>query len=97
MASMCPWGQGTQDLHPGLGLHRGLALQGRLQVLDGMLGQVGDVAQGLVLDLAVLAVGAAYQGGLELDLDAGLVGPAGGVDGYVHGLGALFHVNKFNP
>lgn len=50
-------------------------------------------SKAFLLDLPVLAVGAAYQGGMVGDLDAGLVGPAGGGDGYVNGLVALFYDN----
>ena len=35
-----------------------------LDVLDGIVGQVGEIADGLMLDLAVFAVGSAQEHGL---------------------------------
>ena len=55
--------QGPVDLQVAGGVDEGFAGQGGFQVVQGMGGQVGDVAQGLEFDLAVLPVASAVQGG----------------------------------
>lgn len=54
-----------------------------------MVRQVGDVAEGFVIDLPVLAVGTADQGGAAFHGGVGLVGALVAVDGYVVHCGAL--------
>ena len=51
------------DVDGGLCVHEGLALKSSANDVDDALGQVREVAQGLVLDLAVFAVGTAKQVG----------------------------------
>jgi len=48
-------------------------------VIDGVVGQVGEISDGLVLDLAVLAIGSAQEHGL---VGLALVGPSDGFDMY---------------
>ena len=55
--------EGPDDL-PWFGIGRGLATQPAPDGLDQIGGQMGEVAQGLVLDLAPVAVRAAQQMGL---------------------------------
>ncbi|MES1264666.1 MAG: hypothetical protein ABUU24_03325, partial [Variovorax sp.] len=69
--------------------HEGLALQRAPDDLDEFVGQVRQVAQGLVLDLAVLAVAAAQQVGA---IDLVLVGARRSDD--VSGAGTSCHGEK---
>ena len=59
IASTWPWGR-VRRLRKSLGGgDEGLPLEGAADQVDDGDGEVGEVAEGLVLDLAVLAVGAA--------------------------------------
>lgn len=63
----------TQDLKRLRDRHKGLALQRATDEVDEGVGQVGEVTEGLVLDLAVLAVRAPQQVG-AVDLVSVLAG-----------------------
>ena len=63
-----------------LGVDERLALERATNQLDDGVGQMGDVAEGLVLDLAVLAEGASQEMG-----SVGLVSVAALRGGHVHG------------
>ena len=72
--------------------HEGLALQRAPDDLDEFIGQVRQVAQGLVLDLAVLAIAATQQVGA---VDLVLVGARRSDD--VSGAGTSCHQDKLSP
>ncbi len=57
-------GVGAQDFEGVAGGDEGFAAQGAADHLDERAGQMGEVAEGLVLDLAALAIGLAQQMGL---------------------------------
>ena len=71
-------GQGAHDLKATRRSWRQLTAQVLADGVDELRGEVGDVADGLVLDLAALAVGTAEQVGL---VELALV--AAGCGGYV--------------
>ena len=74
------------------GRNEGLALERAPDDVDQRIGQMRQVAKGLVLDLAVLAVAAAQQVGA---IDLVLVGAMRGDD--VSGSGAGWHVWNYEP
>jgi len=72
--------QRPADLGLAAGDHQLLALEDLADRSDRLSGQVGEVADGLTLDLAALAVGAAQQGGL-IDLVLVVTSRGDDVDG----------------
>jgi hypothetical protein len=72
--------------------HEGLALEGAADDVDEGFGQVGEVAQGLVLDLAVFAVAATQEvGAVDLALVGALRGDDVGGSGAGRYIGSLRH------
>ena len=76
-----PMGAGAQHLQRRLGRHQGLAAECEAHQFHYRIGQVGEIADGFIFDLAVFAVGASQQvGGVDAvfipalgsdDVDAG--------------------------
>jgi hypothetical protein len=86
---------GRENARPrrhGTGSNEGLALQRAPDDVDQRIGQMRQIAQGLVLDLAVLAVAAPQQVGA---VDLVLVGATRGDD--VSGAGASWHAMNCEP
>ena len=60
-AATWPWGAGAQDLEGLGGGQDGFAAQGAADEVDEGVGEMGEVADGFLADLAVAAEGAAEQ------------------------------------
>ena len=63
-AATWPWGVAAQAGEGGLGVDQGFAFESSADEIDDVVGEVGDVAEGFMLDLAVLAEGSAQQMGV---------------------------------
>jgi hypothetical protein len=86
MASTWPWGS-ERVIRTGLGGgDEGLALEGAFDEVDEVVGQMGEVAEGLVGDGLALADGASEQMG---DVGLSLVDPLGG--SHMDGAGSGWH------
>ena len=75
----------------GLGIDQGFAFESSADEIDDVVGEVGDVAEGFMLDLAVVAEGSAQQMGMV----GGVFVMAGG-GGYVDGVISGRHRNEYN-
>ena len=64
----------------GLGINQGLTLEGSADEIDDVVWEVGDIAEGFMFDLAVLAKGSAEEVGV-----IGFVAAADSSGGYVYG------------
>ena len=73
-------GGAAQATEGGFGIDEGLAFEGSADEIDDVVWEVGDVAESLVADLAVLAEGSAEEMGA-----VGFVFVAAGGGGYVDG------------
>ena len=85
-------GQAAHAVEAVLDGDEGLALQGPADDLDDIGGQMGEVAEGLVLDLAVLAEGTSQEVGF---VDPVFVSPPRG--GYMYSTASLAHAPKLWP
>ena len=83
-------GVATQAGEGGLGIDQGFAFESSADKIDDVVGEVGDVAEGFMLDLAVVAEGSAQQMGMV----GGVFVMAGG--GYVDGAISGRHRNEYN-
>ena len=75
----------------GLGIDQGFAFESSADEIDDVDGEVGDVAEGFMLDLAVLAEGSAQQMGVV----GGVIVVASGC-GYMDSASSARHQAKYN-
>ena len=74
-----------------LGVDEGLALEGTADEIDDVVGEMGDVAEGFMLDFTVLTEGTTEQ---MSAVDLVFVAASGG--GYVDGSTSFRHTSKYN-
>ena len=84
-------GVAAQAGEGGLGIDQGFAFESSADEIDDVVGEVGDVAEGFMLDLAVVAEGSAQQMGVV----GGVFELASG-GGYMDGACSGRHRDKYN-
>lgn len=87
-----PMGQTSLDCKALLSNHMVLTSQGLTDDLNGLGGEIGQIGQGLVLYLAILAIGAPKEMGL-IDLVLVLATSSGNM----HGTAKAFHQTIVTP